>query len=186
MKLSTPAILFLAMLVGLLACSYFFIFQKANERRAEMTAQIEAKEHTLAELQRSTAGVSDVKTKIAELHQAVTFFESKLPQAREMDKILKEVWQTAEANSLQTRTIQPGRSQRTANYSEQPIELSLSGNFNGFYAFLLQLERLPRLTRVTRMELQRISDHDGEMQAKLTLSIFFEPETTHASLADPS
>ncbi len=55
--------------------------------------------------------------------------------------------------------------------------MSLQGNFNGFYSFLLQLEKLQRITRVTQMDLQKINDRDGEMTAALTLSIFFEPDT---------
>jgi hypothetical protein len=55
--------------------------------------------------------------------------------------------------------------------------LSLQGNINGFYSFLLQLEKLQRITRVTQMDLQKINDRDGEMQARMTLSIFFEPDT---------
>jgi hypothetical protein len=30
---------------------------------------------------------------------------------------------------------------------------------------------------VTHMDLQKINDRDGEMQARMTLSIFFEPDT---------
>jgi hypothetical protein len=43
--------------------------------------------------------------------------------------------------------------------------------------FLLQLEQLPRLTRVTRMDLKKINERDGSMEAQMTLNIFFEPET---------
>ena len=57
------------------------------------------------------------------------------------------------------------------------IQLSLAGDFNGFYAFLLQLEKLPRITRVSQMKLEKIDERDGEMQAQMTLSIFFEPDT---------
>jgi len=53
--------------------------------------------------------------------------------------------------------------------------MSLAGDFTGFYLFMQQLEKLPRLTRVTDMTLTKISDHDGQMQATLTLSVFFEP-----------
>ena len=35
--------------------------------------------------------------------------------------------------------------------------MSLAGDFNGFYAFLLQLEKLPRITRVTQHERWRRS-----------------------------
>lgn len=93
-----------------------------------------------------------------------------------MDKILREVWQLAEANQLQTKTVKPSKSERGPSYSEQPIEMSLSGDFTGFYSFLLQLEKLPRITRLGKMNLQKISDHDGHMTAQLTLSIFFEPD----------
>jgi hypothetical protein len=58
--------------------------------------------------------------------------------------------------------------------------MSLSGDFNGFYAFLLQLEKLARITRVTQMQLQKIDEHDGQMQAQMTLSIYFEPDNGNA------
>jgi type IV pilus assembly protein PilO len=82
----------------------------------------------------------------------------------------------AEANSLATKTVRTLKSERFAGYSEQPIQMSLSGNFNGFYLFLQQLEKLPRITRVTNMTLTKINDRDGEMQASMTLSIYFEPD----------
>ena len=178
MKFGAREILFLCVMLGLLACTYVFVFNKANEKRAALTADIEQKQAALSNLRQATAGIDDLNRKIADLQQAITFFESKLPQEKEVDKILKEVWQMAEANALQTRTIKTLKSERSSSYSEQPIQMSLAGDFNGFYAFLLQLEKLPRITRVTQMSLEKISDPDGEMQAQMTLSIFFEPDTS--------
>src|SRR5689334_2568913 len=163
-------------MLGLLASSYYFVFTKANAKKQDLLAEIRNKQTALSNLQAATAGIEDLNRKIEELQQAITFFESKLPQEKEIDKILKEVWQMAEANQLTTKTIKTMKAQRGPNYSEQPIQLSLSGDFNGFYAFLLQLEKLQRITRITDMNLQKISDRDGEMQAQMTLSIFFEPD----------
>ena len=83
----------------------------------------------------------------------------------------------AEQNKLSTRTIRTMKSQRGAAYSEQPIEMNLSGDFAGFYEFMLQLERLPRLTRVLNLTLDKMNGQEGSMEAKVMLSIFFEPET---------
>lgn len=83
----------------------------------------------------------------------------------------------AEQNKLTTKTIRTMKSVRGAAYSEQPIEMNLNGDFAGFYEFMLQLERLPRLTRVQNMSLDKINGQEGAMEAKLLLSIFFEPET---------
>jgi len=183
MKFGIREMIFVVAMVGLLACSYCFVFSKSNARRATLEQAIRAKQSALVNLKNATAGIDDLGNKIEELQQAITFFESKLPQEKEVDKILKEVWQMAEANSLQTKTIKTLKSERGTNYSEQPITLSLSGDFSGFYSFMLQLEKLPRITRVTQMKLEKITSQDGQMDADLTLSIFFEPDPTAAVTA---
>jgi len=176
MKVGIREIIFLSIMLGLLAAS-FFVFQKSTARRETLKQEILTRQKALMDLKQSTTGIEDLSRKIAELKQAITFFESKLPQEKEIDKILNEVSQMAEANALKTKTVKTLRSERAAGYSEQPIEIMLLGDFNGFYSFLLQLEKLPRITRVTNMALSKITDVEGVMSAKVTLSIFFEPET---------
>ena len=177
MKFGIRELLFVCVMLGLLATTYFFVFTKKTAEREQLEADTGQKQKELVHLKTATAGIDDLTRKIADLQKAIEFFESKLPQEKEVDKILKEVWQMAEANNLQTRTIKTLKSERAANYSEQPIQMSLSGDFRGFYSFLLQLEKLPRITRVTHMNLTKINEQDGNMQAQLTLSIFFEPDT---------
>ena len=56
--------------------------------------------------------------------------------------------------------------------------MSLAGDFNGFYVVPAAAREARRgITRVTQMNLQKINDRDGEMEAQMTLSIFFEPDT---------
>ena len=177
MKFGIREIIFVAVMLGLLGCSYFLVLTKAQQKVQAQERKIEEKQKALADLERATAGVADVDRKVEELQEAIKFFEKKLPQEREMDLILKEVWQMAEQNRLATKTIRTMKSQRGSAYSELPIEMNLSGDFAGFYEFMLQLERLPRLTRVQNMVLDKINGMEGSMEAKVTLSIFFEPET---------
>jgi type IV pilus assembly protein PilO len=176
MRIGIRELLFFCVMIGLVAASVF-VFNKSKTKRDWYVEDTAAKRKVLGDLKQSTAGIVDWNQKIAELKQAITFFESKLPQEKEIDKILREVWQMAEANTLQTKTVKTLKTERSANYSEQPIEMSLSGDFNGFYVFLQQLEKMNRITRVTNMTLSKITDRDGAMQAKMTLSIFFEPDT---------
>jgi type IV pilus assembly protein PilO len=183
MKLGLRELLFFVLMIGLM-CGAYFILHKKSMKRAAMVAEVAQMQLSLTNLRASMAGIDDQDKKIDDLQQAITFFESKLPQEKEMDKVLKEVWQLAQANSLQTKTIKTLKAERSANYSEQPIQLSLSGDFNGFYEFLLQLEKLPRITRINQMKLEKISEHDGEMQAQMTMSIFFEPDTGSVASTD--
>lgn len=177
MKLGLREILFVAAMIGLLAASYFLVFTKQDVKRAEKMKQRDAKRAALSQLDMAKLEVQDVDKKIKELQAATAFFESKLPQAKEMDKVLKEIWQLADANGLRTQTVKTPRSQKMSGYSEQTLELNLAGDFKGFYEFMLQLEKLPRLTKVTKMNLTKITDKDGEMQASMTMSIYFEPDT---------
>jgi type IV pilus assembly protein PilO len=181
MKLGMRELIFGVVMLGLLSSSYFLVFNKANDKRLRLEAEIDRKQKALSDLQRARVGVDDLKMKIDELQQAISFFEAKLPESREMDKILGDVTKLAKGNGLEQRTFKTGKSQRAANYSEQPIEMTLAGDFEGFYVYLQQLERFERLTRVTKMDLTKMNERDGAMEAKVTLSIFFEPDTATAS-----
>src|SRR5262245_60064679 len=183
MRFGIRELIFVALMLGLLGSSWVFVFKKADARRASKLADIDQMDQALLNLRRATAGIDDMGRKISELQRAIDFFASKLPQAKEMDKVLTEVSQMAEANSLQSRTVKSLKTERGSSYSEQSIQMSLSGDFNGFYSFLLQLEKLPRITRVTKMNLQKINERDGEMQAEVTMSIFFEPDANAAAAA---
>ena len=183
MKFGIRELILVCAMVGLLVCSWLFVFKKANAKVVDLKQKTETKQKELGTLDKATTGIEDLGRKIDELQKAITFFESKLPQEREIDKILREVSQMAEQNSLQTKTIKMLKSERGPSYSEQPISVSLSGDFDGFYTFLLQLEKLSRITRVTQMSLEKINERDGEMQAQMTLSIFFEPDTSARSVA---
>ena len=176
MRFGIRELIFVALMIGLLVSTWVFVFKKASSRREQKLADISQMDKALVNLHKATAGIDDLNRKISELQKAIDFFASKLPQAKEMDKVLTEVSQMADANSLQSKTVKSLKTERGNNYSEQSIQMSLSGDFNGFYSFLLQLEKLPRITRVTNMNLQKISDRDGEMQAQMTMSIFFEPD----------
>jgi Tfp pilus assembly protein PilO len=180
MKLGLRELLFCAAMLGLLAASYFLVFTKQDAKRRAKAGERDGMLAALHDLDRAKASVNDVDRKIKELQAATSYFESKLPQAKEMDKVLKEIWQLADANGLRTQTVKTPKSQKLAGYSEQTLELNLAGDFPGFYEFMLQLEKLPRLTRVSKMNLTKITDKDGEMQAALTMSIYFEPDTDGA------
>src|SRR5829696_931708 len=176
MRFGIRELIFVALMIGLLVSTWVFVFKKASSRREQKLADISQMDKALGNLHKATAGIDDLNRKISELQKAIDFFASKLPQAKEMDKVLTEVSQMADANSLLSKTVKSLKTERGTNYSEQSIQMNLSGDFNGFYSFLLQLEKLPRITRVTNMNLQKINDRDGEMQAQMTMSIFFEPD----------
>lgn len=175
MRIGFKELLFLMLMAGLLVGGYLFVFKPAAEKRALHQAEIDRKQKELDNLRVATRDISDLEKKINDLQKAIEFFESKLPEEREMDKLVKDVSQKASANHLQTKSIKTLRTERFAGYSEQPVELVLAGEFKpNFYNFLQQVEKLSRITRIHKMKLTKINGHDGQMHAELVVSIYFE------------
>jgi type IV pilus assembly protein PilO len=183
MRLNKYALLFLMAISAGAAGMCGLVSAQAQQQRAVILAQIAAKEAAIAQMREATAGMDDVQAKVAEVSRAVTQVESRLAPEHGLDQIVKDIWQMAESDSLHTQAIQPLNIVHRGNCAEQPVELKLTGDFRGFYAFMLQLEKMPRLVRVTHMELQRLPDQNGAMLARVTIAIFYQPETGETAAA---
>ena len=71
----------------------------------------------------------------------------------------------------------------TAQYAELPIKLAIVGNFDGFYRFMLDLEKLSRIIRMPKLKLLQLPNTDGDVAVLMTLSIFFEAHDRDISTA---
>jgi type IV pilus assembly protein PilO len=173
-------VIIVPLIIAMLGAGYLKVFKPSEQCRQERRLDMENKNKMLGDLKLATADVPNMERKLDELQERIKFFESRLPQEREVDSVLREVWQLADKHTLNTKTIKTLKSEKLSGYSELPVQIGLSGDFRGFYAFMLDLERLSRITRVTSMKLEKITNHEGEMTAQMTLCIYFEsgkPET---------
>lgn len=175
MKLGIRELVLLTVMVGLLGATWWFGLKKGNERATALRIETAAKQAQLVELREATADVEDLSRRIEDLQKAIDFFEGKLPREKEVEKILRDVWEAAERNRLEIRSFEPMTPERGSHYGDQPIKLQLAGDFEGFYSYMLEIESLKRITRVTKMELTKMQEQNGSMEAELVLNIFFEP-----------
>lgn len=174
MRLGLREVLFLLVLLGLPVAAYFFVFQPVNEE-IEQVRQANAAKQAKLERLKVAEHIENIGREIEKLDSAIAMFEAKLPAEKEVEVILKEVWQLATQNGLRPRSVRTGEPEVSTLYSEMPIKMKMLGDFDGFYEFLLDLEGLSRITRIHEMKLQRLEDRPGHIEAEFTLSIFFEP-----------
>lgn len=157
--------------VGVVAGTIVWPARKAMAADRHAMAERQAQ---LVKLQKVAEHITDLQAEIERLERALAFFENRLPEEREVDVILREVWLIAEAKALAARSIRTQKQQEMARCLSQPIQLSLEGPFAGFYEFLLGLERMPRITKLREMQVQRSPVEPGTVQADLLVDIFFE------------
>ena len=176
MRFGFRELVFFVVLLGLPVAAYLFVYQPVN-RQIEQVRQQNAKKQAKLEKLEVARHIEDLGEEIRKLDEAIEMFEGKLPAEKEVEVILKEVWELATRQGLRPRSIRTEQPIDSAGYSELPIEMEIHGDFDGFYSFLLDLERLDRITRITEMELDKIHDSEGHMEATFTLSIYFEPKS---------
>ncbi len=181
MKFGVREIVIIVLLMCIPLVAWKLVFVPNNTRNTEMLKQIEQKQAKLRELNLATATIGDLKTEIQELSKAIGFFQTKLPNQQEIDKILQEIWRMAEANDLTTKSIRTkDRPTGTNKFSdvvegEQPIAVQLEGDFKGLYSFLLALENQPRIMRIQNMKIEKMQKgEEGTVKADFVMSIFFE------------
>jgi Tfp pilus assembly protein PilO len=174
MKGTTRIVLTLAgMVVVAAAVAHFLALPMLKQADADRGA-IWVRRAQLVKLDRVARRITDLQEEVKRLEQALAFFEDRLPQEREVDVILREVWVIAEAKFMTTRSVRTGAPETQARYCSQPITLALEGPFEGFYEFLLGLERLPRITKIRQMQVTKSPLKEGIVQAELLVDIFFE------------
>ncbi len=178
MKFGIRELVFLILLIATPVASYVFLFEPRQRTMAEARAEIRGKQAKLAQLEAATANIADLGREIDHLTEAISMFEQKLPAQREVEVILKQVWELASKHQLTPKSVRTDKPLNTAAYSELPIKMVIVGDFDGFYSFLLDLEKLRRITRTPEMKLKKLTggDDQGQMQADLILSIFFDAQ----------
>ncbi len=176
---------FVLLLLVIVGGAWYFLFHPRDLEDQQMRVAITAKQKQLQKLNQATATIGDLKEEIANLDKAIQFFQSKLPNEKEMDKVLEEVWRLAESNNLTTKGIYATRSNGVspfvpvgATQIEQPIKMEFEGDFMGFYSFLIALEAQPRIMRIREIKLEPKNsspdDAKGLVKASVMMSIFFE------------
>ena len=75
-----------------------------------------------------------------------------------------------------TRSVRTTSPETMPRYSSLPIMISQEGTFEGFYQFLLDLERLPRLTKVRQLQIAKSPADERLVHVDLLMDIFFEKQ----------
>ncbi|MBN1506099.1 MAG: type 4a pilus biogenesis protein PilO [Sedimentisphaerales bacterium] len=165
---------FFILLVGVAAAGYQYMIKPANQHLAEAKQRVDGKRAKLAEFEEATAKADDLNKQLAQLEEAIRFFESKLPPTSEVHKVLEQVTVVAQKQGLKPKTIRTLVPKDNSGYVEQPLEMKWVGDFNSFYSFLLEIEKLPRIMKLRQLNLQKQNDNEGQVGADFILSVFFQ------------
>lgn len=176
MRTGIREILLAGVLVGIPVASYFLVFRPQNRDIKAARTEIEHKKGVLDKLRQESARSADLAKSNAEIEERIKQIEARLPSNKEVEQIVRQVADVCTASGLTFPEMKTNKAIKSATFMEQPIELSTEGNFTGFYDFVTKLEQLPRITKMTDLKLRRLPNDNGKLEAKFTLSIFYQDE----------
>jgi len=169
-------IIFFVLLIGLSFVAYQKMIKPANEDMNAKKARIEVQLAKLAEFERTAAATEDLNKQLTQVQDAIVFFENKLPPTSEIDKVLRDVTLIAQKQGLQSKIFQTLKKKDNNGHLEQPLKMELSGDFNSFYSFLLEIEKLPRIMKIRELTLKKAPSEEGMITASFVVSIFFQTD----------
>lgn len=184
MKFGLREVLLLVVLLAMPVCAWWFVFRPVNKEINQAKSEIAQKERMLEKLSVATKQSADLAKANQEVATAIGLIESRLPSGKEVDKILEQVANLARQSRLEIPRVKAQKPVAASKFMEQPLDMTINGDFDDFYAFLLKVEQLDRITRILNLKLARQDKANGAMEATFTLSIYFQPETeTRAPVA---
>lgn len=183
MQFGLRQLIFMLLLLAMPAAAYFFVFKPRTVQISEAQRDIARKQTKLKQLKAATKNIDDLGKEIEKLSLSIDLFEQKLPVKREVEVVLQQVWNLATKHHLAPKSIRTDKTLTMSQYAELPIKLVILGDFDGFYSFLLDLARFSRITRMPKMKLTKINGEEGNMQADVLLSIFYEPQDVQGDLS---
>lgn len=174
MRFTARSSILLLTLVALPVASWWFVFREQNTRIAKTRQDIELQRSVLEKLKEETARNEDLARANEQIKKSIESIETRLPSGKEIDSVVRQVSDLAIAAGLDAPGMKSAKPVKAALYMEQPLEMTLDGDFSGFYAFLVHLESLPRITRIPELSLKSSDTETSEMRAAFTLSIYFQ------------
>ncbi len=174
MKFGLRELLFLVVLIGMPISAYFFVLKPLNRDIEKAKREIAVKERDLEKIEQAQARTDDLERENEELVIAISTVEGRLPNSKEVDVILEQVAELARKSRLDLRKVETLKPLQMAGYMEQPLKMSIAGDFDDFYKFMLSVENLDRITRLPEMKMEKSQKQDGAMEATVNLSIYFQ------------
>lgn len=176
MKLGPREIAVLALVLAIPVASYLLVFAPQNRDIVAAQLEISHKREMLTSLRTETARNDDLAQANSNIGTRIEEIEDRLPSTMELDNIIRQISDLAVTSGLSSPTLTSGKPIEAGTYWEQPLTVTTTGNFNGYYRFLQKLERMPRITRIPDFDLLRDPKIDGDVAIEFTLSIFFQDD----------
>jgi len=182
-KLSTgkKLIIGLGLLLLLGYFYWFYLLQPAFEKKAKLDEDLANISRLIATSQRVVGQIEQHKKEIARLEKSLQTILAKLPEQKEIPRLLTSVSEAGRDAGLDFVLFEPMVSVSKEFYAEIPVKIEVEGEYNNIAVFFDSVANLPRIVNITDVGIKRGGKSSGEniLHADCSMKIYMFLEETN-------
>jgi type IV pilus assembly protein PilO len=138
-----------ALAVALLAGIGYYLHAANADSLDTVGHEVDELRQSVQKHQAVATRLSDLKTRLATLDQALKVAITLLPETREIPELLTQISQLGSQAGLEFRLFKPEPEKPADFYAEVPVSLTILGHFHDLARFFDHLSKLSRIVNVT-------------------------------------
>lgn len=136
---------FLVILLLIVTLGAFFDWQDQYESLKQVRQEEEKLRETFLVKKKEAINLDIIKKQLIDTQQSFGALLKQLPSKSEMDALLTDINQAGLGRGLQFDLFRPGNEVATGVFTEQPISIKVSGNYDDLGNFASDISQLPRI-----------------------------------------
>jgi type IV pilus assembly protein PilO len=173
---------------GIAALVYFYVFAdyvpfnyRARAKQiAELKATYTQKMNELTKAQQLVNRLPELKKEFALLNQRWAVAQELLPTQKEVASLLRKVTIAGQESGVKFVLFKPSEPHPTADFTENPVQISVTGGYHRAGTFLSEIAELSRLVNVSQLKVKSFDkgDLDDTVQADFVATAYTLAEGT--------
>lgn len=150
---------FIAMFLAVIAAGALLDWQGEWSQLQTVRDEENTLRETFLTKKRQAINLDIIKKQLIDTQQSFGALLKQLPSKSEMDALLTDINQAGLGRGLQFELFKPGAEVATGVFTEQPIALKVTGNYDDLGKFSSDISQLPRI--VTLNDVNIVPDKNG-------------------------
>jgi type IV pilus assembly protein PilO len=152
---------FIAMFLAVIAAGALLDWQGEWSQLQTVRDEENTLRETFLTKKRQAINLDIIKKQLIDTQQSFGALLKQLPSKSEMDALLTDINQAGLGRGLQFELFKPGAEVATGVFTEQPIVLKVTGNYDDLGKFSSDISQLPRI--VTLNDVNIVPDKNGAL-----------------------
>ncbi len=159
---------------------------RAGEMKA-LSADVVRLQQSINTKKALVSDMEKIKRERAELQEKYTKILDRLPEEKEIPRLLRQVATVAGRSGLEVVIFKQKNPLDQELYREIPVEVSINGAYQSLWGFLNQLSQIPRIVNVGELHAKAVENPDGRnaITASLVATVFQSHSKEGASESKP-